>query len=149
VQETLLKAHQARGQFQGQDGPELAAWLRQILANTLIDAVRRFTSVRRDVAVEQSIEASIHDSSARLEAWLADDRSAPNERLERQEQLLKLAEALARLPDDEREALQLKHLEGWSVQAIAQRVGRSEAGVAGLLRRGLKRMRQLMGDGSS
>ena len=48
VQETLLKAHQARDQFQGQSGPEMAAWLREILTNTLIDTVRRFTGQARD-----------------------------------------------------------------------------------------------------
>jgi RNA polymerase sigma-70 factor (ECF subfamily) len=144
VQDTLLKAHQARAQFHGQEGPEMAAWLRQILTNSMIDAVRRFTSEGRDVALEQSLEKSIQESSLRLEAWLAIEQSSPSAQAQRHEQLLQLAEALARLPEDQRLALQLKHLEGWSVHDISQRMGRSEAGVAGLLRRGLKRLRELL-----
>ena len=74
VQDTLLKAHQARDQFTGQDGPELAAWLRHILANSVIDAIRRFTSEGRDVALERSLEKSFQESSNRLEALLANER---------------------------------------------------------------------------
>src|SRR5262249_6635094 len=38
VQETLLKAHERRDQFRGTTDAELAAWLRQILANQLAEA---------------------------------------------------------------------------------------------------------------
>src|SRR5262245_15634632 len=65
VQETMLKAYKARPQFQGEEGPEVAAWLRRILTNTLIDAVRRYTSEGRDVALEQSLEKAVQDSSVR------------------------------------------------------------------------------------
>jgi RNA polymerase sigma-70 factor (ECF subfamily) len=41
VQMTLLKAHQRREQFRGNSGREQAAWMRQILTNTMIDAVRK------------------------------------------------------------------------------------------------------------
>ena len=80
----------------------------------------------------------------RLEAVLAVEAN-PDAEAERHEQLAALAAALARLPDDERQALEWKHLEGWPVKQIAQQLGRSEAGAAGLLRRGLGRLRSLMG----
>jgi RNA polymerase sigma-70 factor (ECF subfamily) len=146
VQETLLKAHQGRDRFHAQNDAERAAWLRKILANTLIDALRRFTTEARDVGLEQSLEASLHASSLRLEKWLASAQSSPSQQVARQEQLLRLAGALAQLPEQQRRALELKHLEGWSVQAISAHLGRSEAGVAGLLRRGLKRLRELLAE---
>lgn len=144
VQETLLKAHQARDQFDGQSGPEMAAWLREILTNTLIDAVRRFTGQARDVTLERSIQASVHDSSLRLEKWLTCDQPSPEDQAQRHERLLQVASALSQLSDDERLAIEKKHLEGWSVRRIGQHLGRSDAGVAGLLRRGLKRLREIL-----
>ncbi len=72
-------------------------------------------------------------------------RRFPQDQLERSELLLRLAEARAQLPDEQRQAVDLKHLQGRSVAAICGIMGRSEAAVAGLLRRGLKRLRELMG----
>ncbi|HKB36765.1 MAG TPA: sigma factor, partial [Gemmataceae bacterium] len=67
VQETLLKAYQAREQCRGGTEAERVAWLRRILANTLTDLVRRFLdSDRRNVALERSLEDSLQQSSARL-----------------------------------------------------------------------------------
>jgi RNA polymerase sigma-70 factor (ECF subfamily) len=62
----------------------------------------------------------------------------------RQEQLLRLADALAQLPDDQRVALELHHLQGHSAPAIAKVMDRSTASVAGLLRRGLQTLRSLL-----
>ena len=146
AQETLLKAHQAIAAqtFRWQSDAEMAAWLRKILANTLTDAVRKFAAGARDVYRERSLEGSLEESSARLEAWLADDQPSPDERLLRQERLLHLAEALAGLPDDQRTALEMLHLQGHGVDAIAGYLGRSATAVGGLLRRGMKKLRQLL-----
>src|SRR4030081_3558493 len=59
VQETLLKAHEKQDQFRGRTDAEMAAWLRQILANSLTDAVRKFGSGGRDVALERSLERNL------------------------------------------------------------------------------------------
>jgi RNA polymerase sigma-70 factor (ECF subfamily) len=145
VQRALLRAHEKRAQFRG-EGPELAAWLRRILASTLADVAREFGAGKRDVGLEQSLEAALRQSSARLEGVLQAAPSSPSEHAVRQEALVRLAAALAELPGDQRTAVDLHHLQGCSVAEVAGQLGRSEAAVAGLLRRGLKRLRELLHD---
>jgi RNA polymerase sigma-70 factor (ECF subfamily) len=142
VQQTLLKAYQARGQFRGTTEAEEAAWLRQILARTLANAIRYLFQDKRDVRREQSLEAAVEESSRRLEGLLAAEQSSPSERAARHEQGVRLAAALAELPEAEREALVLHHLEGRPVEEVARAVGRSRAAVAGLIRRGLRKLRE-------
>jgi RNA polymerase sigma-70 factor, ECF subfamily len=146
VQQTLLLAYQKREQFRGTTAAERAAWLRQILANTLANAVRDFGRQRRDAALERSLEAALADSSARLEGWLAADQSSPSEQAERNERVLRLAGALAQLPEAQRDALLLRHCQGLAVSDIGERLGRSRASVASLLRRGLQQLRELLHD---
>ncbi len=142
VQQTLLEAHQAgrRGQ-----APPLAL-LRRILANNLGDEIRKLTTGKRDLGREQSLEAALDASSARLEQWLAADQSSPSEQLDRQEQSLRLAQALADLPGAQREALVLQHWHGWSLAQIAAHLDRTHAAVAGLLKRGLQQLRTVLGE---
>lgn len=144
VQEALLKAHEKRDQFRGRTEEERAAWLRSILTNTLIDVARKYGAQGRDVAAERSLEAALHESSAQLEQWLASDASSPVQHAVRGEELLRLADGLAQLPEDQRTALELKHLGGYSVEEIAQEMGRSKTAIGGLLRRGVKRLRELL-----
>jgi RNA polymerase sigma-70 factor, ECF subfamily len=145
VQDTLLRAYERREQFRGQTEGERVVWLRQILATQLIDAVRRFTAGARDVGMERSLEAAVEQSSARLEQFLAREESGAGPDAAREARLVHLAEALARLPDDQRTAVELQHLHGYSVEAVAAHMQRSKAAVGGLLRRGMKRLRELLG----
>jgi RNA polymerase sigma-70 factor (ECF subfamily) len=147
VQQVLLKAHRSRDQFRGQTDAELAAWLRRILATTLVDAARQFGG-KRDVAREQSLEVALQQSSARLEALLGSAPSSPSTRAMRHEEMANLAAALAQLPEDQRTAVELHHLQGQPVREVAAEMGRTERAVAGLLRRGLEKLRQLLDDSS-
>jgi RNA polymerase sigma-70 factor, ECF subfamily len=147
VQQALLRAHQASMEFRGATAAEMAAWLRRILARTLADALRDLGRARRDVSRERSLEAALDESSARLERWLEDSGLAPGDAAERNEQLLRLADALARLPEPQRRAVLLRYYEGFSVPEIGGRLKRSRAGVASLLRRGLARLRERVGNG--
>jgi RNA polymerase sigma-70 factor (ECF subfamily) len=81
-----------------------------------------------------SLERALGESSARLEAWLQSNSTSRSGRFERQEQRLRLAEAMARLPMDQRTALELHHFQGLPVPEVGPQMGRTAASVAGLLR---------------
>jgi RNA polymerase sigma-70 factor (ECF subfamily) len=144
VQQTLLEAHRDAMQFRGSSDAERAGWLRQMLARNLANAARDHMRERRDVNRERSLQASLDESSARLEAFLAADQSSPSQRLDRDEQLRRLATALAALPDGQREAVELRHLHGLPLTEIAAQLGRTPAAVAGLLQRGLAQLRTVL-----
>jgi len=144
VQQALLQAYERQEQYRGRSEGERAAWLRKILANCLIDTVRRFRAKARDVELEHTLERSVEQSSIRLEQWLTADSPSPSERVVRQEELIRLSESLAQLPEDQQLALELKHLQGCSVEEIGQQMSRTKAAVGGLLRRGMKSLRELM-----
>jgi RNA polymerase sigma-70 factor (ECF subfamily) len=141
VQQTLLEAYEKRGQFRGTSEAEWLAWLRQALAHNLADTLRAFGQAKRDVGRERSLGAAVEASSCRLAAFLAAEQSSPSQRAERHERAVRLAEALAALPEDNREALVLHYCEDRPLAEIAQHLGRTPAAVAGLLKRGLKQLR--------
>jgi RNA polymerase sigma-70 factor (ECF subfamily) len=145
VQQTLLEAHAKLAQFRGGDDA-LAAWLRAALANNLRDACRALRRAKRDVRREEPIDG-IDRSSDRLGGLLAAPDSSPSVRAGRAEDLLRLADALARLPEAQREAIVLHHLHGHPLAETARRLGRTDAAAAGLLHRGLKALRTLMTPG--
>jgi RNA polymerase sigma-70 factor (ECF subfamily) len=146
VQQTLLLAHRKREQFRGHSEAEFRAWLRAILARLLADAARRRGPGQPGRA--RSLERALEESSQRLERWLAADESSPSKGLMRQERLLELAEALGQLPEDQRTALELRYLQGLSVGEVCRRMGRGTPSVANLLYRGLKALRERLGDGT-
>src|SRR5262249_26312076 len=144
VQQALLEAHRQRAQFRGTSAAEMAAWLRQILAGTLIDAQRALGRARRDVARERSLEAALDQSSAQLGGWLAAPGPSPSAHAQQHEQAVRLAEALATLPEAQREALMLRYYQGCALDDISRQLGRSPAAVAGLLKRGARQLRTLL-----
>src|SRR5215468_9930602 len=99
VQQTLLEAHKDLANFRGTSPEELRAWLRQVLARNLVNALRDFRRDKRDVAREQALDALAAQSSARVEAWLAAEGSSPSAGLRRQEEAARLAAALEKLPE--------------------------------------------------
>ena len=72
--------------------------------------------------------------------------TSPSQYVVRHERELRLAEALETLPEDQRTAVELHHLEGYSVNEVAEKMNRTRASVAGLLRRGLGELRECLTD---
>jgi RNA polymerase sigma-70 factor (ECF subfamily) len=150
VQQTLWEAHQRLRQNLPACEAELAAVLRQLLTNNLVDEARKAFAGKRDVRRERSFDhASIREqlqaSSTALEALLAAEESGVSDRLSRQEELLRLSTALEGLPEAQRQAVELHYLQGLPLKDLAQQMGRSKPSVAGLLQRGLAALRTRLG----
>jgi RNA polymerase sigma-70 factor (ECF subfamily) len=149
VQQTMLEAHAALDRLDANTTAELAAWLRQILQRNLMNLGRDFTRAKRDVRRETAPAASPDESAARLDALLAASVFSPSRNLDKAEQLVRLAAALLQLPDAQREAVELRYLTGLPLAAIAARMDKTAPAVAGLLHRGLARLRELLQESQS
>jgi RNA polymerase sigma-70 factor (ECF subfamily) len=55
--------------------------------------------------------------------------------------LLRLAQALDRLPEEQRDAVELHHLQGLTLTATAARMRKSVQSIVGLVYRGLKQLK--------
>jgi RNA polymerase sigma-70 factor (ECF subfamily) len=141
VQQTLLEAHLAGDRWAGAAEGQRLVWLKKALVNNLADELRKLAAGKRDLDREQPLAAAAAQSSVRLQEWLAAEQSSPSEQAVRHEQELALADALNQLPDDQREALILQHWHGWSLADIGAALNRSPAAVAGLIKRGLAKLR--------
>jgi RNA polymerase sigma-70 factor (ECF subfamily) len=142
VQQAMVRAYTAWPTLQNPDRPVLLAWLRRILARTLADAVKHYDRDKRAVDLERSLEADLDRSASGMTGWLAADQTSPSQAAERNEELLRLADALTALAEPQREVIVLKHLRGWPLQRIADHLGRSVPAIASLLRRGLEELRR-------
>jgi len=147
VQDVLLKAWAADPDFSQRSDGERLSFLRKTCSSVLIDTIRRYDRVKRKVTLDQTLD----DSSARLEEWLVAVQSSPSQRASNHEQLLRLAQALGELPENQRQAVELHHLKRRSLAETAEMMGISAPAAAGLLRRGLGTLRDRLvepaGDG--
>lgn len=135
VQQTYLSAVRKFDEFTGDDADALAGWLQLIHERNLIDTARKhiqadMRSVDREATVVE------------LDPIEDVELTSPSQRLMRGENAVRLARALIHLPDDQCQAVRLRHLDGWSLEDIAQRMKRSKRAVAGLLHRGMENLRE-------
>jgi len=142
VQQTLMEAWQDWDNFRGQDDAQRRAWLRGILANQLGKLVRHYRGTqKRQVGREVVMADCLARSSIRLDQWSA-DTSTPSHQAMVNEQSLRLAGCLDRLPSDYRQVLILRHIEDLPHAEIARRMNRSEGAIRMLWVRALAELRK-------
>jgi RNA polymerase sigma-70 factor (ECF subfamily) len=146
VQDVLIKIHQARGKLEGRTEAETVSFLRKVFETTLADHIRRFDRAGRRASLERSLGTWLDDSAALPPPWLAAEQTSPSGRARRKEQLLRLAEALGALPENQRRAVELHHLKRLSLKETAAQMGISNHAAAGLIRRGLDALRERLGE---
>jgi RNA polymerase sigma-70 factor, ECF subfamily len=146
VQDTLLEAHRNFPKFQGLSETQFVCWLRQIMAANLANLLRRYLGTKgRDVRMERELVVHLDQSSRLLDRGLIDRGSSPSHQASRREQAVLLADALQKLPEDYREVIVLRHLEGLTFPEVSRRMDRSLDSVEKLWVRGLAQLRQVMG----
>jgi RNA polymerase sigma factor (sigma-70 family) len=125
LQTTFLSVVRARGRFE--PGTRFAPWLLTIAANAARDALRR----------RQHVEAFSQESSSEPSSVLPGvGDPAMRKRLE---------DALQQLPPDQREAVILSKVEGWSFEEIASMRGISVGAARVRAHRGYEKLRLLLG----
>lgn len=143
VQEVFLDANRYFVSFRGSAEPQFLLWLRQILAGTLANVVRRYLGTQaRDIRMEQELAGDLDQSSCALAKLLIDPHGSPSQHAMQREQTRMVAEALARLPEDYQTVIVLRHLEGLTFQQVAERMGRTVDSVEKLWLRGLTRLKR-------
>jgi RNA polymerase sigma-70 factor (ECF subfamily) len=146
VQETFLKAHRDFPGFRGTSEGEFLKWLRQILATSLATVARHYLGTQsRDVRLECALEQQLEHSSHILDRGFYANDSSPSQRAIHHEQAVLLANALERLPDDYREVILLRHMQGCSFPEVAVQMNRSVDSVKKLWTRALVQLRGSLG----
>ena len=145
VQDTFLHAHRGFGDFRGTTAGEFVAWLQRILSRRIqnlyqlhLDAKQR--DVRREVSIE-AIGFRLHHSTMRLEHVLVDRAPSPSSKVQSQERIIHVADAMAEIPEVYRDVLMLRSIEGLSFADVASRMDRSPGAVRMLWLRGIKNLK--------
>ena len=139
--EAMLRVRDKWSQLRSSDQAAIKSWLRSVVMSVLQDLADKAHAGKRDIAKEQSLEAALDESSARLEAFLPANTATPSKSAVRNERILALTRSLGKLPSDQQMAIELHHFSGYSLEETARKMNRSFASVAGLIRRGLKSLR--------
>lgn len=114
LQEALISAFRRASTFRGDAA--VTTWLHRIVVNASLDRLRR-RSVR--LANPLPDEDGLEDGRGGTVPPLVDAR----DEMARREDRIEIARALATLPDDQREAVLLVDVEGYSVEEAAQQLG--------------------------
>jgi len=143
VQETFLEAQRDFPRFDGSTEAELLAWLRKMLLNNLANFARHYRGTnKRLIDREQFLDP--HASEA-VATPVPADSPTPSVQAIAAEDTQALEEAMQRLPDDYREVLTLRYLEGYSFEEIANRMGRTNNAVRHLFLRAVEKLQDEVG----
>jgi RNA polymerase sigma-70 factor, ECF subfamily len=149
VQLTYLEAKRDLPAFRGESPAEFAGWLRGMLKNNVASAVTRHVttqkrSVKREVNTAPATADKDQDSLGGWIQQLPGSSTSPSGVAIRAEAVIAMFDALHELPETQAEAIRLRYMEGLPLTEIVERMGKSDTAVAGLLKRGLQKLRSIM-----
>lgn len=138
VQDALLSAFRRADTFRGEAA--VSTWLHRIVVNACLDRVRR-RAARPSVALPGSEPADRAGPAADSDLRLAD----PHDRVEESDTAMSVSAALRQLPVEQRVAIVLVDLQGYSVAEAAALLEVAEGTVKSRCSRGRARLAVLLG----
>lgn len=122
-------------------------WLCQVAERRIIDAHRHFVGAQKRAASrEQPLDvAPDRTGQGGLVDLLVVSMTSPSAAFSRNQREYKLMAALDQLPEDGRQALRMRYVQGMPSKEIAEELGKSDGAVRVLLTRSLKRLQDLLG----
>jgi RNA polymerase sigma-70 factor (ECF subfamily) len=148
LQETYLVAFRKICDFEPGPPRGFQAWLNAIAEHRLGDMIRRHRRAKRGGGRTPLSLAGGSDESTVVDMlrMLATDSRTPSRETRLHETMDALHVALQNLNESNREVVRLRYLEGLSVAETAERMERSEGAVRMLCTRGLRALREELGD---
>lgn len=123
-------------------------WLCQISERRIIDLHRKFFDAqKRDAGREVGLGSPGGDTQQPgLVNLLVASMTTPSAAFSRNAREALLADALAKLPEDQREAIRLRYVENMPSKEIAEKLGKSDAAIRVMLTRSLKKLQALLAE---
>ena len=150
LQDTFVHAVRDIDQCRATSQVAFFAWLKAVADNRIHDAVRKAATKKRG-GDRQQIHAvkQIDASSLRpLVELLGDSVQTPSVGAAGEEAIKAVYVALSSLPDLQREAILLRHIQGLELDAVAEQLGKTPAAVRALVHRGKQALRDALGNSS-
>ena len=146
VQATFLEVARDIDAFRGEELAQFVAWLQQILKNNILQSVEMHKlAQKRSIDRERRLDGLIKSGFACRNQFTA-NQSTPSQRIQREEHARRLLAAIESLPLYQKDVTRMRFLEGMSLEEIAEALTRSKTAVAGLLKRGMRKLRQEFAD---
>jgi RNA polymerase sigma-70 factor (ECF subfamily) len=131
VQDAIIKGYQSFSAFKGSSQEELAGWLRAILLNRLNNLADAYHSDKRAIVREQPVNRRIVQRS----------EPTPSRAMLSNEERELLERAMARLPEEMRRVLLLRHRDNLSFAELGAALGLSETGARKCWTRSVRALR--------
>jgi RNA polymerase sigma-70 factor (subfamily 1) len=144
IQQTLLEAEHQTQSWLTWTREQQTGWLKRALGNNLIDELRKYQSMGRDVTRELSLQQLQELSSSTVKEVLHAHDTSPSTKAIWNEELQLMTKALSQLPADYRRAIELRHFQGQTLEQTATQLGRTKEATAMVVYRALARLRELM-----
>ena len=151
LQDALLRAWRGIGRFEGRSS--VRSWLYKIATNSCLDAIARRGKRALPVDLGPAAEQAMVDDQPLTDvAWLepfpdeafAEERAAPHARYEQRESVeLAFVAAMQHLPGNQRAALLLFEVLGFSAREVAETLDTTTASVNSALQRARKVVHEL------